>query len=260
MPANQSPFWLLLNGVWVHLDGVEPGVDVTPNRASSDFTSVDGVRWIQQAPTAGPRDWSMSYKFATPDAVSLLAVAADVTQDVWLLDSTLAQSNMLDPVDCYGTNPAAAVVDCGGVPLRALDLTAAKTVGTKVRSGVTYFARLWGGPDGATVGSVTYPGGTQSLVSTVTFPDIWPEDWPTQTGLVAPFTPTADGIATINLVAGTAGASGLMLTQDIPADHYMAGMKMPCQVSVGDPTRTTNFAWSDQYAWSDYAVSVREVG
>lgn len=258
MVANQSPFWIQLNGIWVHLDGVEPGVDTTPNRASSDFTSVDGVRWVQKA-MRGPRDWSLSYKYATPEAIAALTVAVDIASDVLLLDSTLAQANMLTPADCYGTGQTAAVVDCGGVPLRALDLTSGKTVTASVRSGVTYYARLWGGTEGAAIGSVAYPGGTQALVASPLWPDTWPDIWPS-TGSLAPFTPTSDGTAMITLAAGTVGASGLMLTQDVPADHFMAGTSMPCRVSVDDPARTVNFAWPTQYAWSDYTVSVREVG
>lgn len=259
MLANQSPYWLRLNGTWVHLDGVKPSVEMTPNRATSDFTSVDGVRWTQQAPK-GPRDWSLSYEYATPDAVAALSVAAEIATDVWLLDSTLAQANMLAPLDCFGTDTAAGVVDCGGIPLRALDLTTTKSVTVLVRAGITYYVRLWGGPDETGIGSVAYPGGSQDLVPTVEWPNIWPDDWPSATGLVAPFVPTSDGEATITLAAGTAGASGLMLTQDIAPETFLSGARTPCQVSVGDPGRTVNMAWPTSYAWSDYTVSVREVG
>lgn len=259
MIANQSPYWLRLNNTWVHLDGVEPGVDIVINRASSDFTSVDGVRWSQKAPK-GPRDWALTYRYAIADAVSALKVAVDIPSNVLFLDTTMAQINMLAPADCYGVDQTAGIVDCGGVPLRELDLSSGKAVTIPVRGGVTYYARLWGGPDGATVGSVAFPGGSQDLVSTVSWPDIWPEDWPTDTGLVAPFTPTADGDATLTLAAGTTGASGLMVAQDVPPHHFMAGMSMPCQVSVEELSQTANFAWADRYGWSDYTVSVREVG
>ena len=258
MLANQSPFWLKINGAWVHLDGVKPGIDLTPNRASSDFTSVDGVRWVQQAPK-GPRDWSLSYEYATPDAVAALAVAADIADDVWLLDTTLAQANMLAPADCFGSDPTALVLNCGGIPLRALDLSTGKTVTVPVRAGVTYYARLWGGGEGASVGSVSYPGGSVALTSSALYPDTWPDSWP-QPEVAAPFTPTADGDATISLSAGTATLSGLMLSQDILPETFMPGTSSPCQVSVGDASRTVNFAWPDQYSWADYTISVREVG
>lgn len=251
-----SPFWLMLNGVWRHLEGVAPGVSVSKERPGSEMLTVDGVRWAQKA-AAGPREWELSLERATAAAVALLEVAADSDEAVYLLDETASRSNMLSNRDCFGRG-SSPVVDCGGIPLRALDLSADHVTTALVRAGVTYYARAWGGTEGSTTLSVS---GVASMTATasVGWPETWPADWPTLTVMAGSFTPATDGQVTIT-VSGTGDVSGLMLSEALLAPRFLAGQQVPCQVSVTDPARTTSFAWPDRLSVSDYSVTLKEVG
>lgn len=265
---TQGPHWLQLNGVWIHLDGVRPASTVTPTRQASDLNTVDGVRWVQQAPLAA-REWAIAVQWAEPVILSALRVAAANAPgcDPWLVDEHLAQQNMLAPAACYGTNPAAQVVDCGGVPLRALDTTADYTVTVPVRAGVTYYPRVWGGLDGGRVLTVTYPGSpgpvtaseTSSILWPSKYPAIWPGGSPGDRGAVAPFTPAVDGVATVTVPAG-AVASGLMVSQDFTCGTFLPGQKTPCRVQVVDPATTLQFFSHTEQSTSDATITLREVG
>jgi hypothetical protein len=253
-----SPYWLLINGAWVHLEGVTPGVEIARNRATSELITVDGYRYWQQAPR-GPRDWTLNYQWATPVAAAVLEAAAEQGGELWLLDQTKSIGNMLPPDACFGYDPAAAVIDCGGVPLRALDLTSAHVVATKVRAGVTYYVHAWSASgSAATLGTVAYPGGSAALTTADRFPAEYEADFPLEEVLVS-FTPTADGDATITLTAGGPATSGLMLTEGLEPDRFVHGSGSPCKVAVADPSQTVNRAWPDRLPWSDYAVVVKEV-
>jgi hypothetical protein len=240
-----SPFWLRLAGTWIHLEGVAPGASTAKSRATSEMVTVDGVRLVQQAPT-GPRDWTLNYQWATPEALAAIEAAAEAVEDVLFLDTTLSKANMLAPRDCFGLVSTAAAVNAGGVPLRALDLTAAYVRTVAVRTGVTYYVSAWTAAS-TSIGTVTYPGGSGALT-------------PSAGRVTRAFTPNADGTATVTVNAGATTTSGLMVSEGISPTQFLAGQRMPVTVSVGDPSRTANRAFASALPWSDYDITIKEVG
>lgn len=245
---TQSPFWLRLFGSWVHLEGVTPGVALSPDRPRSELVTSDGFRYAQQAPRAA-REWSLAWRHATPAAISALSVAAEAPGDVWLLDTAAAVSNMLDPRACYGHSAAAGVIDCGGVPLRAI--SAGAVVTSVVRGSVTSRLSLWTtAVAGAVVGSFTAPGVTSTNLTA-----------PAGTGsrrVEAVFAPAADGL--LSVAVASAVVSGLQLVEGDPAPSWMAGQRTPCKVSASDAERTLNLLPSGGQGRSDYSLTLREVG
>lgn len=113
-------FWLRINGVWTPLDGVQSGVGLQSDRATSEVVSVGGVRHVTYAPRA-PRTWSLDLGAqADPSSVAALMVAASGDGgDVWLWDESAARANTLDPLAVRGCD-GYPVVDCGGLALRSL--------------------------------------------------------------------------------------------------------------------------------------------
>ena len=239
-----SPFWLWINDVWVHLEGVAPEVSVAAERPGSEFMSVDGHRSVFVAPNA-PRSWELNYQWATPAAVAALRLAAEVPGEVWLLDSMAAATNMLSARDCYGHDSTAAVLDCGGTPLRALP--EGDVASALVRGGVPTTLAAWSSEAEATVLATI---GTESLVA------------PAGSGdrqATVTFTVVADEVLTVDVESGVE-VSGLMLTEGTPAPFWLGGERTPCKVAVGDPSQTARRTRPGGLALSEYGVTLREVG
>ncbi|WP_447643164.1 hypothetical protein [Nocardioides zeae] len=135
-PTN-SPYWLRVNGQWVHLDGVRRGSRLQVERDTSDLVTIDGVRQRWVAP-AGPRSWRLQLQDATPVAVAALMLACDFPGDVLLVDRDLTTANMLPGPACQGTGP---VLLAGGMPLRTF--TAPATVSAYARGGVRTYVSVW---------------------------------------------------------------------------------------------------------------------
>lgn len=111
-------FYLRVNGSWLPLDGVQSGVNISSQRASSEIVSVGGVRHVQYAPRVA-RTWDMDFGYATPEAVAAIELAAaDQSGEVWLWDEAAARQNML-PQSALG-NPRNPIVTVAGLPLRSL--------------------------------------------------------------------------------------------------------------------------------------------
>lgn len=112
-------FMLRVNGSWLPLPGVQAGVPVTANRSRSSLVTVGGFNH-EYASRRAPREWSLDFSHATPEAVRLLALAANgQAGDVMLLDVSAARANMLDPLQAVGPD-GYPLVDCDGVPVRSL--------------------------------------------------------------------------------------------------------------------------------------------
>lgn len=240
-----SPFSLRLNGVWLPLEGVTPGVGTSTARPTSDLVTVDGVRFVQRA-RRGPREWSLDFTYAPAAAVTALRVACEV-DDVWFSDASAASANMLTPRDCHGTDATADVLDCGSIPLRVLPVGHGASV--EVRSGVLYrLGYFTASAAGVDVGDVAFPGGTVALDAS--------------SGTAPPrrdvsFTPTSNGTATVTVSSND--VSGLQVTEGALPAAWVPGERVPCRVAVVDPERTLNMLHGGAYR-SDFSVTVREVG
>lgn len=114
-----SPFWLSLGDEWVHLQGVAPEWERSPERPSSEFVSVGGRRHVQVARRVS-REWGLNFEYATPEALAALQVAAEEPGRVLLYDETAAAVNMLDPRDAAGADHGLPWMNCDGIPLRSL--------------------------------------------------------------------------------------------------------------------------------------------
>jgi len=255
IPVTLSPYWLRLYGKWVHLEGIAPEVPVEPGRAFNDLVTVDGYRYVQRAPR-GPRTWTLKYEYATAAATAALETAAydynfnDPSMRTLFLDTNAAKVNMVPPdLVTQWRNPNATsgpeiynVGESEGQPiwLPAYDGGPTPETGIKtqipVRAGVTYTATVWtrlgSGQvalqiSGAAVGSVNGAAGA-TLAN------------PHQSTIV--FTPVADGIVTVQPALGF--TAGLMVYEgDCAPNKYRAGRRMPCAVSVQDPSLDTNVIW-----------------
>lgn len=126
------------------------------------------------------------------------------------------------------------------MPLPTYDgdgVAGARTLPVPVRGGVTYTATVWTTLDsgqvaiavsGAAVGSAN---GTDGATTAA----------PAQATVT--FTPAADGVADVAVT--TESTAGLMVYEgDCEPTSYRAGQRMPCSISVQDPTRTQNLVWS----------------
>lgn len=243
---RQSPYSLRINGEWVVLGGVVPGSARTIERPRSELVTVDGLRYAQQAPR-GAREWSLSLVYAGPAAIAALALAAEAPGAVWLHDDAAARANMLHSPDCYGHDTAAAVLDCGGVPLRALDV-GVDVFGT-VRGGVTTRLSCWTTEDeDVPIVDLTYPGGSVTVLAPAGVGSRRAE---------AVFVASADGSVRSTPMAVV---SGLQVTEGPGSVMWLAGERSPCPVMVLDPDRVLNLLPSGKPMRSDYSVTLREVG
>lgn len=235
---TRSPYWLRINGIWVHLEGVSPGVEVARNRAANELVTVDGYRYVQQAPRA-PRDWNLSYTWATPAAIAALQVAVDLA-DVWLWDQTAAAANMLDArfhLDDGGTGDG-PVTDCGGIPVHALTVDA--TAAVFVRGGMECWLTSWGEEPTQLTDAADPP---EVLASS-------------SGGQPVAVTSEVDLQAVLTCPAGSAGT----MVSTVPPARFTPGRGTPCAVAVSDPAETLNRWVSDSVAYADATVTVKEVG
>lgn len=113
---TQSPFWLELNGEWVHLQGVAPTYPITRERPRSEFISLGGYRYAQQARKA-VKSWELSYEYASPEALAALEIAAQFGGVVRLWDEAAAAANAVCPEDVQGS-AGTEVLMAGDIPLR----------------------------------------------------------------------------------------------------------------------------------------------
>ena len=240
---TRSPYWLRVNGHWVHIEGVAPSVDVDTDRPSSTFRPMGGGRLRQIAPI-GMRSWSVSSEWASPTTFRMLRLAAQFPDDVWLLDRSMAVANMIDPRDCQGIGGGETIL-AGGMPL--LPYGVFKTVKMPVRKGVLTFVSLWSHRSG-TIGSATYPGGYQVLHC--------PSGSVAQRAVVS-FVPDADGELSMNAHDDT---TGLQVTEDFLPDEWMMGERTPCLVAVEDPARTVLRMNSRAQGLGKWSCEIREVG
>lgn len=243
-----SPFWLRLHGTWLQLDGATPGVSVDADRPRSDFTSVDGNRYVQRGPQSR-RQWDLSIPYAASaaQAVAVLRAAVEAEDDVMLISDDQLVTNMLPARSCYGTTSPAIV--CGGIPL--LTLAPSQVVTGYVRGGKPTTISCWTtASSGTTVLTVVRPGGTTNVVAG------------SGGRATATFTPSADGTVTITAAAGTPRSTGLMMAEvgTLPtAFVHGEGGGMPCKVEVQDPGDTLTMR-HDGYWRHDHQVTIREVG
>lgn len=262
IPDTQSPYWLRLYGKWIHLQGVKPETNVEPERAFSSLTTVDGFRYVQQAPR-GPRSWELSYEYGTAAATAALESAAygfnysDPLARTLFLDTNSARVNMVDP-DLAGkwqhvnVLPPQYVLNVGESsddpmwqPSYVATVDDVDDWGVQripVRAGVTYTAVFWTvfpNPlaDALTVtvnavevaSDAIVGGGTQDNPELVTL------TW----------TAVTDGVAVVAMhINSVPYSAGLMFYEgDCPPDYFRAGRRMPCEVAVLDPKLGVNPIW-----------------
>lgn len=256
IPVTQSPYWLRLYGKWIHLEGIAPEVSVDPARAFSELTTVDGYRYEQRSPR-GPRSWVLDYQYATAAATAALESASysitlatgAASGQVLLLDVNQAKVNMVRPdLLALWRNPNVTsgplvynVGESEGQPiwLPTYDgdgVIGYRTASIPVRAGVTYTATVWTTLGTGTVALQLTGAATASSNglngSTVTNPH--------QSTIV--FTPVADGVVNVRTTVGF--TAGLMVYEgNCAPTSYRAGRRMPCQISVQDPTLGTNVIW-----------------
>lgn len=250
-----SPYWLRLYGKWIHLEGIAPEVEITSQRAFNELITVDGHRHVQRAPR-GPRSWTLSYEYATAAATAALESAAndynfsDPSMRTLFLDTNEAAINMVPP-DLLTTwrNPNATsgpqvynVGEPDGLPIwlptydGGPNPAGGISIQVPVRAGVTYKAVVWttvgtGQVAVAVTGAATVSANGLNG-STVANPH----------QAIATFTPVADGVVTVQPALGF--TAGLMVYEgDCAPTSYRAGRRMPCSISVQDPSLSTNVIW-----------------
>lgn len=235
---TSSPFWLRLNGVWVWLEGVMPGVGVDSDRPGSEFRALDGRRYAQRAAVAR-RSWSLSYRYATPAALSALMAATESEDEVWLSVDSALWSNMLPRADSAGAGP---VVDCNGIPLRALE--PGHVVAPRVRAGAPVTLSAWAAEPGE-VAAIVGGGSPVTLTAAAA-------------GRVSvTLVPVLD---TLTVTAGAAASAGWMLAEGSAAPaSFEYGQAMPCPVVVDELDETLTMHHDGHYR-RDYTITVREVG
>lgn len=246
-----SPYYLQLGGVWVQLDGIDPGVSYTSERPSSETVSVGGVRRTQVAGKA-PRTWGWSMGNDVDQAPMYLTLAAQGRiGDVYLYDAAAAQVNMLAPSDCDGEDTTQPTIIVNSlIPMRTF--AAGYTLTMSLRGAVTYhLSGTTSHTAAATLGTYNIGAGAVNIVA------------PAGTGArrwTTSFTPAA--AATVTVIMTVAGVtSALRLTEgNVDSLGFVPGMKAVCQVSVSDPQQTLSMVFTTRLPLSDYAVVLREVG
>lgn len=245
--ALGSPYLLRINGAWVALEGVAPGVARAADRPRSSMVTMGGTRHTQQARRA-PRSWSWNLPYATAEGLRLLATAVEAA-DVWLLDTVASASNMLAPWETQGATGTALLAD--GVPL--LPLASGAATSTVVRPGVLLRVSCWtAAASGASLLTITYPGGSTALAA------------PAGTGLrraEVSFTPNASGAlaTTVTTAAAAAGTTALQVVEGASQPRWLAGQRTPCRVSVADPEYTLSLIRRG-IGYGEASVTLEEVG
>lgn len=265
IPDSASPYWLRLYGRWVHLQGIMPVRDIQPGREFSGLLTVDGYRFVHAAPR-GPRTWGLDYRYGTAAATAALESAAytynhnDPLTRTLFMDRNLAKTNMVDPdLSTAWTDPVPQfIMNVGESPEQPIWLPSYRIGAAGVAPqtfinrayfalipGVTYTAAVWtqvsvgfkvlrvaNTAGNVTLGEYTSVGGGTSAspeLATVTF--VAPDNVPA-------------GETIVLEMSGSQYSAGLMLYEgDCPPTYYRAGRRMPCEVSVQDPTITNNLIW-----------------
>lgn len=272
IPETLSPFWLRLYGKWIHLEGVRPAVPVAPGRAFSELVTVDGYRYVQQAPR-GPRTWTLDYEYGTAAATAALESAAyttvryrDPLTRTLLMDRNDAKVNMVDPdlntawaVEwdaSLGVPQPLYIINVGEGPDKPIWLPSydlGNRDGTlpeaytrrayfPVIPGVVYTAALWSVVNVSTSILRINDADTNILLGQYVAVGTVPDPANPQLARVT-FTAPASGIIELEMDVSYMN-TGLMLYEgDCPPDYYRAGRRMPCQVAVQDPALTTNLIW-----------------
>lgn len=262
IPDTLSPYWLRLYGHWIHLNGVRPEVPVEPGRAFSELVTVDGFRYSQRAPR-GPRTWTLDFEHGTAAATAALESAAydfpmvsalDEDVSLMFLDTNAAKVNMVDPDTDTTWKPfyppsTINVGESADQPIWKPDygVDEDKTIYLPVRAGVTYSLALWTALTPARAAAILVnlvrDVGTTLLVSyNYPGPSTNP-DSPVRSHFT--FTPAFDGTVAITFEWELLrNSAGLMVYEgDCAPDYYRNGRRTPCQVSVQDPSLTTNLIW-----------------
>lgn len=255
-----SPFWLRLYGKWIRLQGIMPVVEQDPGRAFNELVTVDGYRYEQRAPR-GARSWTYDYRFGTAAATAALESAAYgmslASSPILFLDTGDAKANMVapeltrrwqhsdlsDPLSVMNVGESAD--DPMWLPSYVATVDDAGDFGVQVipvRAGVTYTAAFWTTFPGAMANALTITVNAIQVAAdaiagggTAGNPELVTTTW----------TAAADGVATITInLNAVSYAAGLMFYEgDCPPDFYRVGRRMPCAISVHDPSRRHNLVW-----------------
>lgn len=217
---------------------VAAGVQVETARASSEFISSGGVRYVQRG-RAAPRTWNVSRQWQEPEWSRMLDLAAHgLITEPWLYDVAGARENMIPSYMSVGKGE---LVTVDGLRMGAV--TAGLEINLPVLAGRLYTLSAWSSTDtnvasveldSVSVGNVVVSNGRGS----------------------ASFTPTSDAMCTITITG--AKTSGIRLNEGAFDGRFYPGHGTPCRVAVNDPGRTLQLMHRDTR--SDYEVSLIEVG
>ena len=245
-----APYYLLIGGTWVRINGVQRGVSKKSDRPSSQTVSLGGVRRRQQAKRA-PRTWSLTFAYKSPEVVQWLAVAAQgLVGDVYLYDTSAAQINMLDPLDTVGADPNQPTVAVNTVQLRTF--AAGYTLSMKLRAGIQYhLSGTTSDVAGSLIAFYDLPAGSVGIYAPV---GTGARRWSTS------FMPSTDTAVTIIIIIDGV-TSGLRLTEgSLDMLGFLPGQKAVCQISVDDPDSVLDLFLDTQLSLSTHTVNLLEVG
>lgn len=249
---TQSPFWLELNGEWVHLQGVAPTYPITRERPRSEFISLGGYRYAQQARKAS-KEWELTYEYASPEALAALEIAAQFGGVVRLWDEAAAAANAVCPEVVQGAS-SQPVILAGDMPLRAFPRF--HNVTLPVKPGETYRLSMW--TNGTSLGNyrVGSGGSAQTMAS--------PPGTGARRYLSPPISVPAgveEILISLSQLPIAARTSGLMLTlgEGEPC-RFISGQCALNTVTVEDPQHNRSMIpRSGAKGYGDWTVTLKEV-
>lgn len=223
---------------------VAAGVQVETARASSEFVSSGGVRYVQRG-RAAPRTWNVSRQWQEPEWARMLDLAAHgLIGESWLYDVAGARENM---IPAYMTAGTGGTVKVAGISLGAVSQT--QLVRVPVLAGRLYTLSAW----------ADYPVNTRVASYQINSDPVLPVGTPPGAGdrySAASFTVPTDSIVSIRATQDR--VSGLRLHDGPPDQAFYAGHGTPCRVAVSDPGKVLQMV--RETAFSDYDVTLQEVG
>lgn len=245
--TTRAPFWILVGGKWVHLDGIAPGVAVTTTRPTVVFTTLGNTVFTQQARRVN-RSWTIGMAWADAEAGRWLDYSATNPGEVWFLDQMAARINMLDPRDTKGSSATTIAVE--GVMMPTFITTESFT--RKIRGGVAYaLSYTTTRTAGAVLGTYDVGAGAVDIVA--------PSGTGARRGAVS-FMPPADGTLTVNWTVANVTTAARLTEGSVDTVGFIEGRNTPCRVSVSDVSATFNLAYVDRPPLSDQSYVLQEVG
>ncbi|KQY58310.1 hypothetical protein ASD11_01190 [Aeromicrobium sp. Root495] len=205
--------------------------------------------FAQVAPVV-KRVWGFSFELEDPEATRWLDYAASRPDaEVWLLDTVLAQINMLDPRSTEGRSSATIAVDEVLMPA----FTVGEQSEVRVRAGQNYHLSYTTiRTAGATIGTIEVDGAVVPIVA--------PAGTGARRGSVS-FRPAADQGAVIAWTFANVTTAARLTEGSVDRLGFLPSRgATPCQVLVSDGAPTFKMSWHDRLALADSSYVLTEVG